>query len=145
MNRVPMTVQGEQALREELERLKRVDRAGFTAPGGVFVKQPLYVVSATYRPPRTGGAAGEGGRFLAPPTTLQYGNRDAYIRALHGVTGAGRAAGGPSSDRCEGRGYPAEQTNISLRPLLLPFSTYRTRGHTVFYKLQEYRWHDGRQ
>ena len=30
MNRVPMTVQGEQALREELERLKRVDRPRIT-------------------------------------------------------------------------------------------------------------------
>ena len=30
MNRVPMTVQGEQALREELERLKKVDRPRIT-------------------------------------------------------------------------------------------------------------------
>ena len=39
-----------------LFRLKRVERRGFTAPNGVFVKQPLYVVSATYRPPRTDAA-----------------------------------------------------------------------------------------
>ena len=30
MNRVPMTVQGEQALREELEHLKKVDRPRIT-------------------------------------------------------------------------------------------------------------------
>ena len=30
MNRVPMTVQGEQTLREELERLKKVDRPRIT-------------------------------------------------------------------------------------------------------------------
>ena len=30
MNRVPMTVLGEQSLREELERLKRVDRPRIT-------------------------------------------------------------------------------------------------------------------
>ena len=30
MNRVPMTVQGEQTLRDELERLKKVDRPRIT-------------------------------------------------------------------------------------------------------------------
>ena len=30
MNRVPMTVQGEQTLRDELERLKKIDRPRIT-------------------------------------------------------------------------------------------------------------------
>ena len=72
-----------------LFRLKKVDRTGFTAPNGVFVRQPLYTVVATYRPPRDAAAAGgAAGRYMAPPTTLQYGNREAYVRALRGVTDA---------------------------------------------------------
>ncbi|EOD30440.1 hypothetical protein EMIHUDRAFT_468406, partial [Emiliania huxleyi CCMP1516] len=44
-----------------LFRLKRVEPPGWTAPNGVVVEQPLYVVSATYRPTRPLASLGADG------------------------------------------------------------------------------------
>jgi len=67
-----------------LFRFKEVKAPGtWQAPGGVFPKQRLLVVTATYQPPRTGVIAeGEGGRMCGSPVTLSYNKRETFLRGL---------------------------------------------------------------
>lgn len=68
-----------------LYRLKEVKQPGeWEAPGGVRVQQRLLVVTATYRAPRIGlSAASEGGaKLCGVAVTLNYADRDAFVRGL---------------------------------------------------------------
>ena len=68
-----------------LFRLKQTIEAGYwEAPGGVYPNQRLLVVTATYRPPRTGlqVASEGGGKICGAAVTLRYGSRDEYIKGL---------------------------------------------------------------
>ena len=64
-----------------LFRLRRIDRQGFTAPNGVFVRQPLITVSATYRAP-LGPGHGICAKLCSSATSLMYGDSLAYARGL---------------------------------------------------------------
>jgi len=69
-----------------LFRLKRVEPPGWTAPNGVVVEQPLYVVSATYRPTRPLASLGaDGGKLCVASGTLSYGGRQAFVEGLDGL------------------------------------------------------------
>ncbi|KAJ1433195.1 hypothetical protein B484DRAFT_429616 [Ochromonadaceae sp. CCMP2298] len=67
-----------------LYRLKRIEPDGFRAPGGVFVKQKLLVVTATYRSPlpSTYNESGSGGKLCGAVTTLAYGDRGVFVAGL---------------------------------------------------------------
>ncbi len=68
-----------------LYRLRRVLRGGFTAPNGVTVRQPLYVVSATYRQARAPVNGGGGGKLCGAINELSYGGRESFIEGLDGM------------------------------------------------------------
>ena len=70
-----------------LFRLKQIKAPGeWEAPGGIFPKQRLLVVTATYLPPVGGGITDKGGggdsKLCAKPFTLAYGNRTAYVEGI---------------------------------------------------------------
>ena len=53
---------------------------------GVIVHQPLYTVSATYRPPLSAGDGGAlGSKMCGSAITLMYGDRNAYIAGLEDI------------------------------------------------------------
>ena len=67
-----------------LFRLKRVVEAGFwEGPGGVYPKQRLLIVTATYRPPRAGPTGGGGaGKMCEPAVSLWFASRKEFVRGL---------------------------------------------------------------
>jgi len=67
-----------------LFRFKEVREPGsWEAPGGVYPKQRLIVVTATYQPPNLGVVASdEGGRMCGSPVTLSYNKRETFLRGL---------------------------------------------------------------
>ena len=70
-----------------LFRLKRVDEPGsWEAPGGLRPRRRLLVVSATYQKPRSAlSSRNHGGKMCESVVTLQYGNRDAFVRGLDDI------------------------------------------------------------
>jgi hypothetical protein len=63
-----------------LYRLKRVEPDGFFAPGGVYVKQKLLVVTATYRSPVPQSMqTASGGKMCGTVVTLAYGDRTVFV------------------------------------------------------------------
>lgn len=73
-----------------LFRLNKTEETGFFAKdadgGNHWIKQRCLVVSATFQSPGKGTDADGCGKMSAPVVTLQYGNREAYIRGLHDIT-----------------------------------------------------------
>ena len=70
-----------------LFRLREVREAGtWKAPGGVYPKQKLLVVSATYVVPHSLGSSkadsSSSSKMCAGAVTLSYGNRDAYVKGI---------------------------------------------------------------
>lgn len=70
-----------------LFRLQRVEPPGWSANNGIPVQQPLYVVSATYRPSRPLASAGAdaGNKMCGGAVTLTYGGRAAFVDGLDGL------------------------------------------------------------
>ena len=66
-----------------LFRLLRIE-SNFVAPNGVEVKQPLYVVSATFRKPVQAGKR-DVGKMCGSLMELEYGGKDIYINGLDGL------------------------------------------------------------
>merc|ERR1740121_830191 len=73
-----------------LFELKEVKEAPFAAivQGGrsLMVHQRCLVVSATFQTPTVTTTSPPSSKMSAPVTTLQYGNRDAYINGLSDIT-----------------------------------------------------------
>jgi hypothetical protein len=70
-----------------LYTLKRIEEAGqWQCPAGIRINQRLLVVTATYRAPNGRAADGSASRKLCgSTTTLQYGDRAAYIAGLDDI------------------------------------------------------------
>ena len=64
-----------------LYRLKRVQPDGFESPGGVWVRQKLLVVTATYRSPLPRSDLGTAGsrKMCGSALTLAYGDRKVFV------------------------------------------------------------------
>jgi hypothetical protein len=74
-----------------LLRLRKIVPAGqWEAPGGIYPKQRLLVVTATYLMPSASllgslGSEGSGSKLCDSVQTLSYGNRVAYIEGIDGL------------------------------------------------------------
>ena len=74
-----------------LFRLKQVLQPGFwEAPGGLYPKQKLYVVTATYRNPSLAlpGSDTFTGKLCESAVQLSYGDRDAFVKGIADMTAA---------------------------------------------------------
>ena len=70
-----------------LFRLRKIVPPGrWQAPGGVYPRQRLLLVTCTFKLPAPADAAdGSDAKVCSPPTTLSYGAREVYVRGLGDV------------------------------------------------------------